>query len=120
MSPATTAPIWIIPKKTMMRRIALRSRRGSIESSRIHAGPGSEPGRVSMGTSLRRLCPCQLLLKAFCFVMRNQPVHQRREFSVHHFRQLMQRQPDAVVRHAVLRKIVSADFLGAITGFDLP
>src|SRR5260370_21167566 len=31
----------------------------------------------------------------------------------------MKRQADAMVRDAVLREIISADFLGAVAGFDL-
>ena len=52
--------------------------------------------------------------------MGNQRVHERCEFAVHDLGQLMERQADAVIGHAVLRKIVGADFLGSVAAFDLP
>lgn len=39
--------------------------------------------------------------------------------AVHNFVQLVEREIDAVIGHAALRKIVGADLLGAVTGPDL-
>ena len=62
----------------------------------------------------------QFLLQPFRLIISHQPVHQRPELSVHHFRQLMQRQPNAMVADAILREIVGANFLRAVAGLDLP
>ena len=51
--------------------------------------------------------------------MRDQSVHERAELAVHGFGELMQGEIDAVVGHAILRKIVGADFFGAVAGLDL-
>src|SRR5207244_2148177 len=59
MSPTTIAASWITPTKTMMLKMALRSCRGLPPSLRIHSGPGSEPGRVSM----RRLLTKRMLAR---------------------------------------------------------
>jgi hypothetical protein len=49
----------------------------------------------------------------------HQGVDERTELSFHHVRQLVERQADAVIRHAILREIVGTDFLGAVAGSDL-
>src|SRR5437588_11427705 len=59
------------------------------------------------------------VVEARGLLMGNQCMLERGEFAVHDFRQLMQRQADAMVRYAVLLKIVSADFLGAVAAFNL-
>ena len=51
--------------------------------------------------------------------MSGKRVNDRSELAFHHLIQLMERQSDAMVGDAVLRKIVRANFLGAIPGFDL-
>ena len=52
--------------------------------------------------------------------MSYQRIHQRSEFAVHDFAELVQGEADAMVGDAILRKVVGADFFGAIAGFDLP
>src|SRR5579859_3748193 len=61
----------------------------------------------------------KLLLQTLGFVVAHQGVDQRTELSFHDVRQLVESQADAVIRHAVLRKIVGADFFGAVAGSDL-
>ena len=62
----------------------------------------------------------QLLLQAFRLEMRYQGVDERAEFAFHHFRELVQRQADAMIGNAVLRGIVGANFFRAIACLDLP
>src|ERR1700680_1853596 len=76
-------------------------------------------------TKIHRLKPVlllgldQLLLQALSLVVRHQRVDERSELAVHHFGELVQRQADAMVGHAILRKIVRANFLRAVAGLDL-
>src|SRR5437762_423600 len=70
-------------------------------------------------SSLGGLCLSEFLLEALGLVVGTQGVHQRRELAVHDVGKLMQRQADAVIGHAILGKIVRADFFGAVAGFDL-
>src|SRR4051794_17983365 len=42
------------------------------------------------------------------------------EIAVHHVRQVVHREADTVVGHAILRKVVRADLLGAVTAADHP
>src|SRR5579859_754604 len=62
----------------------------------------------------------KLLLQTLGFVVAHQGVDQRTELSFHDIRQLVERQADAVIRHAVLREIVRADFFGAVASSNLP
>src|SRR5438270_12906156 len=58
--------------------------------------------------------PIAIVLEIFCLIMRYQRIHQRSQLSVHHLLQLMNGQPDAVVGHAVLRKVVRPIFFAVI------
>ena len=88
--------------------------------SRIQAGPGLDPGRVSMVPSLHaRLCLGQFLFEAFGFVVSHEAIDEGSELAIHDFGELVDGQADAVIGDAVLRIIVRANFLGAVTGFDL-
>src|SRR5579859_3897091 len=62
----------------------------------------------------------KLLLQTLGFVVAHQSVDQSTELSFHDVRQLVERQADAVIRHAVLRGIVRADFFGAVASSNLP
>src|SRR5271154_88516 len=59
------------------------------------------------------------MFEALGFVVGDQAVDERGEFAVHHVGELMEREADAVIGHAVLGEVVGADFLGAVAGFDL-
>src|SRR5580704_5942393 len=54
------------------------------------------------------------------FVMCYERVNDRCELAFHHLIELMKCQADAMIAHAILRKIVSADFFGAVASFNLP
>src|SRR6266702_5213097 len=62
----------------------------------------------------------EFLLEAFGFIVRDEAVDERGEFSIHHVGELVERQADAMIGHAVLGEIVGADFFGAVAGLDLP
>src|SRR5260370_29672365 len=101
--------------------ITVRARSGSPSESlmlRIQAGPGLEPGRVSMVPSTG-LDLSELLFQSRRFVVRRECIHERSEFAMHHFGELVYGQTDAVITDAVLRIIVRPNFLGAVTSFDL-
>src|SRR5579883_382261 len=51
--------------------------------------------------------------------MGSKAVHERGELAFHDVIELVQGQADAVIGDAVLRKIVGANFFGAVAGFDL-
>src|ERR1700733_11233329 len=61
----------------------------------------------------------EFFVQPFRFVMRHQGIDDRRELAFHCLIELMECQADAVIADAVLREIVSADFLGAVAGLDL-
>src|SRR5690348_18503231 len=61
----------------------------------------------------------QFLLEALGFVVGNQAVDERTEFSVDDVGELVERQADAVIGHAILREVIGADFLGTVAGLDL-
>src|ERR1035437_9603212 len=56
----------------------------------------------------------RLLLHLFALVVSDQRVEDGIHFALHHEIELMECQADAVVAHAVLRKVVGADFLAAV------
>src|ERR1035438_5208079 len=55
-----------------------------------------------------------LLLHLFALVVSDQGVEDGVHFALHHEIELMERQADAVIAHAILREIVGADFLAAV------
>jgi hypothetical protein len=61
----------------------------------------------------------QFLFQPLRLKMCDQRVHEGAELAVHHFGQLMQRESDAVIGDAILRKIVGADFFRAVARLDL-
>src|SRR5450756_12963 len=56
----------------------------------------------------------RLLLHFFALVMCDQRVEDGIHFALHHEIELMERQADAVIAHAILREVVGADFLAAV------
>src|ERR1035437_8890331 len=81
-------------------------------SSRMRA-----PCRNAVWTVIRRLVDGSLFrlpLHLFALVMRDQRVEDGIHFALHHEIELMERQADAVIAHAILRKVVGADFLAAV------
>src|SRR5438270_2656046 len=61
----------------------------------------------------------RFLLELLRLEVRNQRVDERLEFAVHYFRQLVDRESNAVVGHAVLRKVIRAYLLAAIAAANL-
>ena len=61
----------------------------------------------------------EFLFEPFGFVMGDESVDERSELAVHDVGELVQREADAVIGYAVLRKIVSANFFRAVAGLDL-
>src|ERR1051325_319408 len=59
-----------------------------------------------------------LLLQLFRLVKRGQRVDDRLELAIHDEVKLVQRQPDPVIRHAVLREVVGANLFAAISRPD--
>src|SRR5260370_5997352 len=97
----------------------------------------SSTSAVSLGTAIpassRMRAPCcnavctvipasvdrslfRLLFHFFALVMRDQRIEDGIHFAFHHEIELMQRQADAVIAHAILREVVGADFLAAVAG----
>src|ERR1017187_1059776 len=95
----------------------------------------SNTSAVSRGTAIpassRRRAPCcnavctviprlvdralfRLLLHLFALVVGDQRVEDGVHFALHHEIELMERQADAVIAHAILREVVGADFLTAV------
>ena len=70
-------------------------------------------------TAQRRLRFHQLLLQALGFEVRDERVDERASLPSIDFGELVQGETDAVIGDAVLRKIVGADFFGAVAGLDL-
>src|SRR5450756_1647915 len=60
----------------------------------------------------------RLLLHFFALIMGDQRVEDGIHFALHHEIELMERQSDAVIAHAVLRKVVGADLLAAVARSD--
>src|SRR6266853_1397348 len=60
-----------------------------------------------------------LVLQLFRLVVSNECVENGLQFAVHYIRELVQSEADAVIGHAVLREIVSADLLAAVAAADL-
>src|SRR5258706_2364989 len=56
------------------------------------------------------------LLELFGLVIRGERIENGVELAIHHEIQLMERQADAVIRDAVLREVVGANFLAAVAG----
>src|SRR5580700_1898819 len=84
---------------------------------------GTQSLRAAHEKPHRQDCLCylplrfdQLLLQALGFVMGRERVHDRPQLAFHHLIELVQRQTDAMIRHAILRKIVGADFLRSVAG----
>ena len=88
------------PPRFGNRVAALCARRG--------AGLGAPSSRGLFGREQRRLMFGDQRVDDFA-----------QRFAFENLRQLVERQIDAVVRHAALRKIVGADALGAVAGADL-
>src|SRR6266545_2141532 len=59
-----------------------------------------------------------LLLQLFGLVVGGERFHDHVQFSVHDEVELMQGEADAVVGHAILRKVVGADLLAAVARAD--
>src|SRR5229473_7604394 len=59
-----------------------------------------------------------LPLQSRRLIVRAQGFNQRLQLPVHHFGQLMNGQPDAMVGHAVLGEVVGADLLAAVAASD--
>src|ERR1035437_4908786 len=81
-------------------------------SSRMRA-----PCRNAVCTVIARLDDrslFRLLLHFFALVMRDQRVEDGIHFALHHEIELIERQADAVIAHAILREVVGADFLAAV------
>src|SRR5258708_36667368 len=62
----------------------------------------------------------EFLFETLRVVVRDEGVDERTELAVHCFRQVMERQADAVIGDTILREIGGADFFGALAGCDLP
>src|ERR1019366_1139919 len=58
----------------------------------------------------------RLLFHLLALVMGDQGIENGVHFALHHEIELMQRQADAVIAHAILREVVGADFLAAVAG----
>src|ERR1019366_7266891 len=58
----------------------------------------------------------RLLLHLLALVMGDEGIEDGIHFAFHHEIELMQRQADAVIAHAILREVVGADFLAAVAG----
>src|ERR1035441_9237429 len=71
---------------------------------------------VMWGSDQRALVA--LLLQLFGLVIGGQGFEDGIHLPLHHEIQLMQRQADAVIRHAILREVVGADLFAAIAGSD--
>src|SRR5882724_2991353 len=54
-----------------------------------------------------------------CFEMRYQSIHEHFDLAIHHALELVQREADAMIRYAILRKVVGANFFAAVAGLDL-
>ena len=55
-----------------------------------------------------------LFFEFFGLEMRRQRFDERLELAFHHLIELMQREADAVIRHAILREVVGADLFAAV------
>lgn len=66
--------------------------------------------------SLRLLC---LALEQFRLMVCSQRIDHVLEVAIHELLDVVSCQPNAMVGHAVLRKIVRADFFGAVSASDL-
>ena len=77
------------------------------------ATPIFKPGALSRTGRDRRV------FQAFCDIGGLQRVDQFVEIAINHAIEVMKRQADAMVGHAVLREIIGADFFFTSTGTDL-
>src|SRR3984957_17040983 len=93
---------------------AIRRRGAAIRCAVLRLVPRSSPIRRSWS----RLS-FDLVRQLFGLMFLIERTHQFIEIAVHHVIELVQGEIDAMVRHAPLRKIVSAYALGAIAGSHL-
>src|ERR1019366_6171777 len=83
-------------------------------SSRMRA-----PCPNAVSTVIRRLVDrslFRLVLHLLALVMGDQGIENGIHFALHHEIELMQRQADTVIAHAILREVVGPDFLAAVAG----
>src|SRR5271157_1319743 len=91
------------------------SRGTAILASSSRRTPWSNAVSTVMGASDQRAL-IGVLLQFLGLVVGGEGVENGIHLALHHEIQLMQRQADAVIRHAVLREVVGADLFAAIAG----
>src|ERR1035437_2278270 len=91
------------------------SRGTAMLASSSRRTPWSNAVCTVMGVSDQRALVA-LLLQFFGLVIGGQGLEDGVHLPFHHEIQLMQREADAVIRHAVLREVVGADLFAAIAG----